>query len=120
MPTPKRWPARPLRAARAAPRGRYRRRLWRREGVAPAAPRSPRGDHVLYVVEDACGDEAAGLQLLDPRERMTAARADDSRGSGRSDAAERLGLAGGRVVHVELEPRVAPGPPPGARAGPQR
>src|SRR5438876_5087651 len=111
MPTPKRWPARPRRAARAAPRGRYRRRPRRPEGVAPAAPRSPRGDHVLYVGEDACGDDAAGLQLLDPRERMTAARADDSRGSGRSDAGERLELAGGRVVHVDLELRVAPGAP---------
>src|SRR5438105_10476816 len=115
MPMPERWPARPLQAARAAPRERYRRRPRRREAVAPAAPRSPRGDHVLYVGEDARRDEAAGLQLLDPPEGMTAARPNDPRGGGRSDARKRLELAGGRVVHVDLELRVAPGAPRGDR-----
>src|SRR5437773_7273930 len=98
MPTPKRWPARPLRAARAAPRGRYRRRPRRPEGVAPAAPWSPRGDHVLYVGEDACGDEPAVLQPLTPRKRLMAGRMADSIGVGRSGAGGRLEFAGGRVV----------------------
>src|SRR5207253_850026 len=49
MPTPKRWPARPLRAARAAPRGRYRRRPRRPEGVAPAAPRGDGLARARYV-----------------------------------------------------------------------
>src|SRR5438876_717623 len=96
-----------FRCARMRWRGRRRRRR------APPGPRSPRGDHVLYVGKDACRDEAAGLQLLDPNERMAPARANDPRGGRRSDARKRLELAGGRPVHVDLELRVARGVPRG-------